>query len=403
MRKLAAAILSCFLAVTAAKAQSAPELLTKHLYAGTLADGDRAFEAGAASGDAQAKAGQGMLRFVAAIEHLAQAMHRHGLETASGGPMVNLPILRIPVPPNPKPEPLGYAQFRAIFERFVDDLDKAESALAGVEEKDVKFSIDLLKVRLDLDGDGKAGDHESLGELMNGLAPGMAPPQAPVAFDTADIYWLRGYARFLSAFTQFMLAHDFHDTFDKTFHIFFPNAGLPLADKLSRAGNASPWSDPAIGDAIAFIHLINWQVADPVRLADVRTRLKAMIEMSRKSWIAARKETDNEAEWLPNPRQQGALGSPPVTDELINGWLAVMGEFELVLDGKRLMPHWRFGQGLNVKRMFEESKNFDLVLLIAGTDAVPWLEDGPVSSSTDWDNLMRVFQGNFLGYAMWFN
>jgi hypothetical protein len=383
MRRLLAAVLSCFFIATA---QAEDTKVHK-----------------AAIGLAEAQAGLGALRFVAAVEHLAQALHRHGLQTPSGGPMFSLPILRIPVPPNPKPEPLGYLQFRAIIERFVADLDQAEAALAGVADSDVKFPVDLLTVKLDLDGDGTRSDLESLGAIMTAVAPGMAPPKAAVSFDTADIYWLRGYIWFLSGFAQFFLAHDFHDTFDKTFHVFFPNAGLPLAEKLRRVDGASPWSDPVIGDVIAFIHLINWKVAEPARLADVKTRMKAMIEMSRKSWVAARKETDNDAEWLPNPRQQGALVPVPVTDELIDGWLAVMGEFELVLDGKKLMPHWRFRQGLNVKRMFEESKNFDLVLLIAGTDAVPWLEDGPVSSSTDWNNLMGVFQGNFLGYAVWFN
>jgi hypothetical protein len=53
--------------------------------------------------------------------------------------------------------------------------------------------------------------------------------------------------------------------------------------------------------------------------------------------------------------------------------------------------------------MFEESKNFDLVLLITGTDAVPYLEDGSVSSGAEWNNLMQVFRGNFLGYALWYN
>ncbi len=61
-----------------------------------------------------------------------------------------------------------------------------------------------------------------------------------VDFDTADIYWLRGYGSFLGAFGQLLLAHDFSAAFDKTFHIYFPKAGLPLADKLV--------FDPQLGD-----------------------------------------------------------------------------------------------------------------------------------------------------------
>jgi hypothetical protein len=97
------------------------------------------------------------------------------------------------------------------------------------------------------------------------------------------------------------------------------------------------------------------------------------------------------------------LTGASLANDIIDGWLAVMGEFAAILDGKKLMPHWRFDRGMNVKRMFEESKRFDLVLLISGTDAVDYLEDGPVSDSATWNQLMAIFQGNFLGYALWFN
>ena len=53
--------------------------------------------------------------------------------------------------------------------------------------------------------------------------------------------------------------------------------------------------------------------------------------------------------------------------------------------------------------MFEDMKHFDLVLLVAGPDAVAWLEDGPVSDMATWNRMMDVFQGNFLGYAMFLN
>jgi hypothetical protein len=224
-----------------------------------------------------------------------------------------------------------------------------------------------------------------------------------VTFDTADIYWMRGYSRFISAFAQFMLAHDFEPTFQKTFHLFFPSAGLATGDLLERNRSQAPYADGEIGDAVAFIHLVSWPVSDSARLTNVRERLLAMADMSRKSWAAARSETDNEREWLPNAKQTQAITGSTNSDDVINGWLAVMDEFAAILDGRKLLPHWRFDKGMNVKRMFEEQKTFDLVLLVAGTDAVHFLEDGPISSSADWNNLMATFQGNFLGYAIWFN
>ena len=43
------------------------------------------------------------------------------------------------------------------------------------------------------------------------------------------------------------------------------------------------------------------------------------------------------------------------------------------------------------------------MLLITGTDAALFLDNAPPSTDADWNNLMGVFQGNFLGYALWFN
>jgi len=43
------------------------------------------------------------------------------------------------------------------------------------------------------------------------------------------------------------------------------------------------------------------------------------------------------------------------------------------------------------------------VLWAAGHSAVPYLEDGPTLSLTDWNQWNRAFNGNFLGYALWFN
>jgi hypothetical protein len=401
--RLALTAAFCLSLTTSSLAGPAADQLPKILESGNLSAG----VASLTTDDAETKAARGAVKFVIAIEHLAQSFHRHGLQTSNGGPMVNLPVLRIPVPPNPKPEPLDYARFRAIFETLAADLDSAKADLAGVGDADVKLPVDLLRIRFDLDGDGKSADYEGLGPILAALS-GLSPDpntQAsfPIAFDTADIYWMQGYANFISAFAEFLLAHDFETTINKTFHIYFPNAGLPLAGKLVRPDPGDQWSGGAIGDGIAMLHLINWKVADAAKLKNVRERLKAMAELSRKSWTAARKETDNDREWLPNAKQTPAAANMEVTDEQIDGWLAVMGEFEAVLDGRKLLPHWRFSQGLNVKRMFEESQNFDLVLLVTGTDAVQWLESGPVSDQATWNNMMGAFRGNFLGYAVWFN
>ncbi len=392
-----------------AYAGEASDLLQKHLYAGTLTDGGTTLSALDGNAAAEAKSAEGVLTFVSAIEHLGQSLYRHGLETHPGGVVMQLPILRMPVEPNPNPEPITYEKWRAVLQTLFDDLSKADALLAegaAADAKgDVKLNLDLMKIRMDLNSDGKASDAESFRAILQALSRGAepsSPPDLTFAFDKADLLWLRGYIHFLTASAQFGLAVDFEESFNKTAHAYFPRAGLPMSQELLAPAMASGFVDNSVGDAIAMVHLLNWQVTDPARLKDVRTRLATMATLSRESWAAARAESDNDKEWLPNARQTGRWGMD-VDDATIDGWLTVMGEFEAVLDGKKLMPHWRFEKGFNVKRFFEESKRIDAVLIIAGVDAVPFLETGPISTTADWDGLTSAFRGNFLGYALWFN
>ena len=399
-----------FLAATSPlRAGEAADLLAKHLYAGTLADGGNELSAMGGEAAAEAKAGEGMLSIVSAIEHLGQSLYRYGLETHPGGAMMQLPILRMPVESNPNPEPITYEKWRAVLQALFDDLNKADALLAEGAAADVKgevkLNLDLMKVRMDLNGDGKVSDAESFGAIVQALTRNAEPATLPdlnFAFDKADLLWLRGYIHFLTASAEFGLAVNFEESFNKTAHAYFPRAGLPMSQVLLAPALSSGFIDNSIGDAIAMIHLLNWQVTDPDRLKDVRTRLATMASLSRESWAAARAETDNDKEWLPNAKQTGRWRMA-VDDATIDGWLAVMSKFEAVLDGKKLMPHWRFTKGFNVRRFFEQSKRIDAVLIVAGVDAVPFLEDGPISTNADWDGLTSAFRGNFLGYALWFN
>jgi hypothetical protein len=401
---LLAGLMSC---VTAAPVLADPvdDLFASHVAASTYEQG--AGELLKASNPKAASAA-GTLQFVTAIENLGQSFYKYGLAAPTRRNAMMIPGLRMPVPPNPNPEKIDYQKFRAVLENLVKDLDAAETSLAVLGETDVKLPIDFSKVTFDFDGNGKASGEETLPGIITALSggAGTAPPSFNVAFDTADIYWLRGYGRFISAFSQFLLAHDFEDLFNKTFHVFFPKAELLTGDLLEAnrsKENAGGFAQGEFGDIVAMIHLINWKTIDPARLEDSRKRLVAMAELSPKSWAAARKETDNDREWLPNAKQTQAITGTTNTDEIIDGWLEVMTEFKSVLEGQKLVPHWRFDKGMNVKRLFNESKHFDLVLLIAGTNAAPYLEEGQISDAATWNRLNQTFRGNFIGYAIWFN
>ena len=80
-------------------------------------------------------------------------------------------------------------------------------------------------------------------------------------------------------------------------------------------------------------------------------------------------------------------------------------ETEAILAGKKLIPHWRVkdGRGVNLRKVFTEPTDFDLVMWVQGTAAKPYLERGPITQPEVWQRLQNVFRGQFIGFAIWFN
>jgi hypothetical protein len=410
--RLAAIVLTVALQAAAARAQTADELLRRHAYGGTLVRGEAELASLAGQGS-DVRFALGAAQFTRAVERLGQALYRHGLEA----PRTTLiPILRMPVPTNPKPQPLSYHGFRSILAQFAEDLRRADATLAQIGTEEVRLTIDMARVRLDFDGDGSGGEHESLLAVLAGIDPRVGQnrsrqpeiqqPGFPVAFDRGDAAWMRGYANLLAAIAEFWLAHDFEPMFEQSFHLFFPHAGLPYAALLNEtrgsAGQTLFTEADMIADAIAFVHLLNWPVREPARLAAALSHLRAVPALSRESWRHILAESDDDDEWIPNPRQTNRFPLP-VDQERIDAWLGAMAQFEEVLDGRKLIPHWRFTKGVNFRRALTDHKTFDLVLWVTGTGLAPFLEDGPVLTSSEWDEITALLEGNFFGYAVWFN
>jgi hypothetical protein len=392
-----------------ARAQdSSAEIASRHLTSGTLAAGDAALAARLAANpaDRDAHLGLGLIRFARAVETLGQGFYRHGLRTPRNLP---IPFLRMPVPENPNPQPISYDQARGLYTRFLADLAGVEAHLARQPAGDAKVRVDIAAIQLDFNGNGRADPDERLSNVLQAVMmgrPGGAEP-FPVAFDTADAIWLRGYTHVLSAMLQFVLAHDWRDTFDSTAHLFFEGA---RNDPRLQQGDPSPFlgigggGESTMADTVAFLHLMRWQVAEPQRLLAVRDHLKQVVTLSRLNWAAIQAETDDELEWVPSPRQRNAaIQALNVTPERIEGWFRALDSFEAVLDGRKLVPHWRFAQGFDLSKVFTEPRGFDLVLWVTGHAAIPYLRPGQTISRDEWQTWQRVFGGNFLGYAIWFN
>jgi hypothetical protein len=92
-----------------------------------------------------------------------------------------------------------------------------------------------------------------------------------------------------------------------------------------------------------------------------------------------------------------------VTDEVVAAWLETLDVADKVLDGELLVPHWRFRQGFDLKAYFETAGRTDIVMLLTGYDAIPYLRDGPVATAESFAAANRVFGDQFLGYIFWFN
>lgn len=436
------------------------QAVTSYLKKGDLAGAQEALTATLKKtpDDSEARFSLGIVQFLGGVERLSQSLYKHGLQP--GGPSV--PFLRLDVPVNRDPEPIDYAKFRKIFERFADDLEAVDETLQKVDDPELKVRIPVGLIKLDLDGDGKASDEETFWRLFVSVAgPQLtapqptpppadaqpAPPPAPappanakkekedkeekedepaeaaapqprelndeekafeVAFDQADVHWLRGYTHVLRGLLEANLAYDGEDFFKHTGHVFFAGAKPPY--KFLKSGQKDDDADETtemasrIADVIAAIHLMKLKPTEPDRLRAAHEHFLAMIEQSRECVRLAGKEKDNDCEWIPNPKQQSVVPIK-VTEDQFAAWNDLLDEWEALLQGKKLLPHWNIpgDGGINLKKVFHEPRDFDLVMWIHGAGLAPYLEKGERTSPEKWMEINRTFRGNLFFVALWFN
>lgn len=366
--------------------------------------------------DQEARFALGVTKFLQAVEGLSQSLHKYGMFAASRHRAI--PILRLPVPPNDDPEEISYDDFRAVIKQFVDDLAVAEKLLSEVKTADVKLPIYIGRIRLDLDGDGKASEDEAfwkVAQVYVGRIPEEEASELAIAWDGGDVHWLRGYCNLLMALGEITLAHDMQDLFERTAHVAFAKPKTPHTFLLEEREESDGWFDSEqIADYIAAIHSASFPVVEPQRLKSARSHLKEVIRQSRASWSRILAETDDDREWIPNPKQRSVIAGARVEPDMVKGWHAFLDEAESVLDGHKLLPFWRpFPRGgdvdlskrpgVNLRRVFEEPRKFDIVLWITGTGATPYLEKGENVDLEVMERMGRTFRGNFIGFAIWFN
>jgi hypothetical protein len=411
-----------------AQAGEAGDLLRTHLYEGTIAEGLAAVTPLAEAGDPEAKFAAGLLTFVDGLQGVSQDLYKYGATTPDTGVLSLLGMMGAgaqTTPANPNPEPITYEKFRTLLQDLVDSMDEGKALFeAAGENGDYVVALEPLKFRFDADGDGTAEPGETLGDLL-GPAFGWAdtpfpdgpPPrekkkggETPAAeqkfeigFDRADAIWFAGYTQVVAAQADFLLAHDFHELVDAYFHRFFPKSGLPMQDQSNGMIAMDPSTDASIADVIAAVHTLDFPVTDKARLAGVRQRLLTITALSRKNWDAIMAETDDNHELVPSPTQTPPAPQGVITPEKVAAWRKTLDVADRILNGELLVPHWRFKQGFDLKAYFETATETDLVMIVSGLGALPFLKDGPVASAESFADANEAFGAEWFGYAFWFN
>ncbi len=403
-------------------------LIESYLIEGRIADGIAASKEHLAQhpDNAQAHLGLATAEFLQAIERLGQGLYRHGALGSQNRLGRIFPIVRLPVPDNPNPATTSADDVRSLVQVFLNDLAVAEQTLASLPVAEVTLPLHVGRIHFDFNADGMVSIEESGWQLFQAItnppramrgrpndAGGGMPPVAEafvVKFDRGDAYWLQGYCHLLSAFGEVALAHDADAFFGVVGPYLFSQLASPdLPPKMFRETGSGtlplPVDEIYIADIIAAIHETRFPLVAPPRMEQALTHLEQVLALSRKTWQAIEAETDNDDEWIPNTNQTCVLPGMQVTAEMIAAWQDFLDEAEAILAGEKLVPHWRLkaGYGINLRRVFLEPRDLDLVRWAQGAAAVPYISQGPRTDRDTWASIQRSFRGQFLGFAIWFN
>ena len=351
--------------------------------------------------DDTARLGLGVTQFVSAVQRLGRKMAVYGPRPRfafAGGPV----IAEVPAPA----EPLTYPTLRKINQEWLDDLARIEATLAKITSDEVKLPLHVGRVTMNL---GTAETRSlTLLPILQQFRLGTAGREADfvIAFDRADVDWMRGYCHLLSALAEMTLAYDGQKLFDVAAHRLFQHAKTPHLFLLepNRPPNNGWFQFEDIADAVALIHMLRFPLVEPKRMEAALKHIEQAFSLSRQMWKRTLVETDNDREWIPGPKQKGAI-NVGVTQEMVDNWMVALDEAEQIVQGKKLLPFWRGKptRGVNLRRAFLEPRQLDIVLWIQGTAATPYLEEGELTKPDTWQQINRAFGGQFLGFGMWFN
>jgi len=354
----------------------------------------------------------GAVLFLRGIEKSLQFRWQHNMAIKD----FDLPVLRLPVPPNPDAQPFSPELITVLFENLRDDMAASQQALDAVSGE-VSVKIDLMALWIDINMNGTQDAGEGLMEF--GINTMMSPRQArdmqaqastalTVHFDTADVAWLNAYTHLLSGLSELVIAFDPTEAITKVLSsnqammaLRGNNASPNIVEALigGGAGGFGGWVDQF---AMVYGALNQQPIAENTRAA--HGHFLEMIAQNKVFWAAVAAETDNSREWIPNARQTAALGFV-LPEGTADTWQAILGDAEQMLKGELLVSYWRIAPagGVNIQKLFENPPVVDIVDWVQGAGLLPYLERGPTLSTRNFRQFERMLSGDTLLFALLFN
>lgn len=191
----------------------------------------------------------------------------------------------------------------------------AESELAAVEadlaivarQRGLSMEICLACWEIDWNGDGRVDERDHRLFQIEQDAQGEPIPEddprrkPTFRFDDGDVAWARAFVSFERAALDVVLAYDL--------------GGVNEA-------------------RVARHKRIVLRLVDPDRIAQARRRILEGLEQSDASRRAYLAETDDDREWVPNPRQKSHPMPLPVDQALYDTWEGVVGDLQRLVRGE---------------------------------------------------------------------
>jgi hypothetical protein len=339
------------------------------------------------------------LQVLDAVQTFSSTVSKLGLNPQMVGN--GLPFLRMVPIGGPTTNVASRAAIGEAFDNLKSGLTEANETLARITDQDFKVEVNLSQLKIDLAGNGT---NELLITTLNRIwtlpAQTTNKQDIVIRFDRGDAYWLKGYTHCLIGLIDVLQTYDWRPVWNQCAHVVFqhPNPLPPIAQhEVPSEGRWTMWVD-----LVAALHDMRLAPTNPKGLEDAREQFLQMIACSRLTWKSILAETNDDHEWLPNPRQTGPGGSK-ITQPQIDGWLRLMDETERVLKGEKLLPHWRIqnGTGINVDKLVRDPPPLDLILMIQGSAFLPYLEQGPISDAATWRTLTLPYGSEFFRFALW--